>query len=66
MLHKISQFCDKFDSIAKDVERLRELKYNRPKTSTRDTEIKHLIEQIQADCFVISQDKQAYEKAIED
>ena len=66
MLHKISQFCDKFDSIAKDVERLRELKYNRPKTSTRDIEIKHLIEQIQADCFVISQDKQAYEKVIED
>lgn len=62
MLHKVSEFCDKFDSIAKDVERLRDLKYNKPKTPQRDLIIDNLIAQIQADCYLISQDKSNYSK----
>ena len=55
MYHKISDFCDKIDSIKKDADRLREMKYGAVKSST--VEIDNLIQQIQADCYVISQDK---------
>jgi aspartokinase-like uncharacterized kinase len=62
MLHKISQFCDKIDGIKKDADRLREIKYNNPKTNHRDHMIQGLIEQIQSDCYIVSQDKQDYNK----
>jgi hypothetical protein len=62
MLHKISEFCDKVDAIKKDVDKLRDLKYNQPKTKERDLLIQHLIDQIQADCYIISQDKSDYTK----
>lgn len=62
MLHKISEFCDKFDSIKKDVDKLRDLKYNKPKTKERDLLIQLLLDQIQADCYLISQDKSDYKK----
>jgi len=65
MLHKISQFCDKFDSIKKDVDKLRNLKYKNPKSKDRNIQIKLLIEQIQADCYLISQDKSNYTKETE-
>jgi len=60
MYHKISEFCDKIDSIKKDADRLREMKYGANKAAT--VEIDNLIQQIQSDCLVISKDKGNYEK----
>ena len=60
MYHKISEFCDKIDSIKKDADRLREMKYGASKAAT--IEIDNLIQQIQSDCLVISKDKGNYEK----
>lgn len=60
MLHKISEMCDKIDSIKKDADRLRELKYGDKKVS--NAEIDNLIAQIQADCYLVSQDKSPYKK----
>lgn len=60
MLHKISEMCDKIDSIKKDADRLREMKYG-PVKRTK-TEIDNLIAQIQSDCLLISQDKSPYTK----
>lgn len=60
MLHKISQMCDKIDSIKKDADRLRQLKYGVTKAS--NSEIDNLISQIQSDCYLISQDRSPYSK----
>lgn len=60
MLHKISEMCDKIDSIKKDADRLRTLKYGDTKAST--AEIDNLIAQIQSDCYLVSQDKSPYKK----
>lgn len=60
MLHKISQMCDKIDSIKKDADKLRELKYGVNKAST--SEIDNLIAQIQSDCYLVSQDRSPYSK----
>jgi len=60
MLHKISQFCDKIDSIKKDADKLREYKYGENKRTNQ--EIDNLIAQIQADCYLVSQDKSTYPK----
>tara|TARA_B110000967_G_scaffold111516_1_gene114146 strand:- start:266 stop:457 length:192 start_codon:yes stop_codon:yes gene_type:complete len=62
MLHKISDFCNKIDSIKKISDELRTLKYNVPKSESRDIRIDNLIETIQADCLVISKDKSDYGK----
>ena len=62
MLHKISKFCDKINSINKMAEDLRVLKYQTPKSKDRDLQIQSLIETIQADCLLVSQDKGDYEK----
>ena len=61
MLHKISQFCDKVDTIKKMSDELRVLKYQTPKSKDRDFRIKNLIETIQADCHLVSQDKSDYD-----
>jgi len=63
MLHKISQMCDKIDSIKKDADRLRKMKYGENKHST--SEIDNLIAQIQADCYIVSQDRSPYAKDTE-
>ena len=60
MLHKISDMCDKIDSIKKDADRLRELKYGSNKATK--AEIDNLIAQIQSDCLLVSQDKSPYSK----
>jgi len=60
MNHKISEFCDKIDSIKKMSDRLREMKYGPVKAN--DSEINHTIETIQHQCFMVSQDKGEYEK----
>ena len=62
MLHKISDFCKKIDSIKSMSDRLMEVKYNQPKSTARDAEVQSLIDAIQSDCYVISQDKQDYSK----
>ena len=61
MYHKISEFCDKIDAIKKDADKLRDLKYG-PKKA-HDGEINHMIETIQHQCFMVSQDKGNYEKS---
>lgn len=60
MLHKISQLCDKIDSIKQDADRLRELKYGDKETPR--AVIDNLIAQIQSDCYLVSQDKSPYKK----
>jgi hypothetical protein len=61
MYHKISEFCDKIDAIKKDADKLRDMKYG-PKKA-QDDEINHLIETIQHQCYMVSQDKGNYEKS---
>ena len=60
MLHKISQFCDKVDSIKKLSDQLREMKYGAKKAD--DVEINNMIETIQSDCLLLANDKGTYEK----
>jgi hypothetical protein len=62
MLHKISKFCDKINSINKMAEDLRVLKYQTPKSQERDFRIQNLIESIQADCLLLANDKGDYAK----
>ena len=61
MYHKISEFCDKIDAIKKDADKLRDMKYG-PKKA-HDGEINHMIETIQHQCYMVSQDKGNYEKS---
>ena len=63
MLHKISDFCNKIDSIKKMSDDLRTTKYSFPKSPDRDFRIQNLIETIQADCLLLANDKGTYEKA---
>ena len=62
MLHKISDFCLKVDGVKKTSDRLYNLKYNNPKTPERDMQIQDLIDDIQATCKLIANDKQPYDK----
>ena len=60
MIHKISEFCDKIDSIKKMADRLRDMKYG-PIKSPKG-EIDNMIQTIQADCLLVASDKGEYEK----
>ena len=60
MNHKISQFCDKIDSIKKMSDRLRDMKYGPVKAAT--PLIDNMIQTIQADCLLVANDKGEYEK----
>ena len=62
MLHKISAFCDKIDSIKRISDDLRRLKYETPKSKERDLRIQNLIDTIQADCLLVANDKGTYDK----
>ena len=62
MNHKISEFCDKVDSLKKMADDLRVLKYQTPKSNERDFKIQNLIETIQADCLLLANDKGDYAK----
>ncbi len=62
MLHKISDFCNKIDTIKKMSDDLRSLKYNVPKSNDRDLKVQNLIDTIQADCLLVSADKSDYGK----
>ena len=60
MIHKISEFCDKIDSIKLMADRLRDMKYGKVKFA--DGEIDNMIQAIQSDCLLVASDKQKYEK----
>ena len=60
MLHKISDFCNKIDTIKKMSDDLRVLKYETPKSDERDLKVQNLIDTIQADCLLVSADKSNY------
>ena len=60
MNHKISEFCDKIDSVKKMSDRLRQMKYG-PLGASK-SEINSMIEVIQADCLLLAKDKGEYEK----
>ena len=60
MNHKISEFCDKIDSIKKMADRLREMKYG-PVKSPKSL-IDNMVQTIQADCLLVAKDKGEYEK----
>jgi hypothetical protein len=60
MLHKISDFCDKIDSIKKMSDMLREMKYGIDKSSNEA--IDNMIASIQHDCLMVSKDKSEYIK----
>ena len=62
MLHKISDFCNKIDTIKKMSDDLRSLKYNVPKSTDRDLKVQNLIDTIQSDCLLVSADKSDYGK----
>ena len=58
MLHKISQLCDKIDSLKKSADHLRFLKYGETK-APREI-IDDSIASIQAECLLIANDKSDY------
>jgi len=58
MLHKISQLCDKIDSLKKSADHLRELKYGENK-APREV-IDESIASIQAECLLVANDKSDY------
>ena len=58
MLHKISQLCDKIDSLKKTADHLRFLKYGENKAPR--IEIDNTIATIQAECLLIANDKSDY------
>ncbi len=60
MIHKISEFCDKIDSIKKMSDRLRDMKYGPLGASKQEIDV--MIETIQADCLLVASDKGEYEK----
>lgn len=62
MIHKISQFCDKIDSLKVMSDRLRKMKYETPKST--DAEINAQIESIQSECLLVANDKGKYEKQV--
>ena len=66
MLHKISDFCDKIDSLKKMSDDLRMTKYQYPKSPDSDLRVQNLIDTIQADCLLIANDKSDYGKEEKD
>ena len=59
MIHKISEFCDKIDSIKNMSDILRQMKYN-PSVKSSRHDIDQMIASIQSDCYMVSQDKSEY------
>ncbi len=59
MLHKVSELCDKIDSIKAMSDNLRKAKYEEKQPSQN---IDAMIETIQADCLLVASDKTKYEK----
>jgi|TARA_B110000967_G_C18374111_1_gene312009 hypothetical protein len=62
MIHRISDLCKKIDGIKKVSDRLYDTKYNQPKTPERDAEVNAMIEDVQLQCKLVSNDKGKYER----
>jgi len=60
MLHKISDFCDKIDTIKAQSDKLRQAKYGSTRLSK--LEIDAMIDVIQADCLLVASDRSEYNK----
>ena len=58
MIHKISELCDKIDSVKSMSDRLRQLKYGENKAPRQV--IDESIASIQAECLLIDNDKSEY------
>ena len=63
MNHKISEFCDKIDSIKKMSDRLRDMKYGPLGASKQEIDV--MVETIQADCLLVASDKGKYVKRVD-
>ncbi len=60
MIHKVSELCNKIDGIKKDADRLRDMKYNQPKSQVRDAVVDNMISDIQSQCRLVANDKGVY------
>ena len=58
MLHKISEFISKIRVIKDKADELERMKYGHPKAS--QSAIDNMIQDIQAMCYMVSQDKNEY------
>jgi hypothetical protein len=64
MIHKISDFCKKIDSLKVKADKLRTMKYDSPKAPIE--EIDNMILDIQSECLLLANDKSKYENNYED
>jgi len=62
MLHKVSELCEKLESLKKLGDMLYKLKYQSPKSKERDVQVDNLITDIQSMCRLVSNDKNKYKK----
>ena len=60
MLHKISDFISKIRVIKDKADQLERMKYGHPKAS--QSAIDNMIQDIQAMCYMVSQDKSEYNR----
>ncbi len=60
MLHKISDFISKIRVIKNNADELERMKYGVPKAS--QSAIDNMIQDIQAMCYMVSQDKSEYNR----
>ena len=60
MLHKVSDFISKIRVIKEKADQLENMKYGIPKAS--QSAIDNMIQDIQAMCYMISQDKSEYNR----
>ena len=60
MLHKVSDFISKIRVIKEKADKLESMKYGIPKAS--QSAIDNMIQDIQAMCYMISQDKSEYNR----
>jgi hypothetical protein len=62
MLHKVSELCEKIESLKKLSDMLYKLKYQSSKSKERDIQVDNLITDIQSMCRLVSNDKNKYKK----
>jgi hypothetical protein len=62
MLHKVSELCEKIESLKKLSDMLYKLKYQSPKSKERDIQVDNLITDIQSMCRLVSNDKNQIQK----
>ena len=62
MVHKVSELCEKIESLKKLSDMLYKLKYQSPKSKERDIQVDNLITDIQSMFRLVSNDKNKYKK----